>query len=93
VQAVRKGLAARLAPLGVADVRVLPGPEGGHLLGTCRFGSGATGVVDADLRHLDVDNLWVAGGSAFPAYSAAHPTLTIAALSIRLSDHLAAARA
>ena len=48
-------------------------------------------MVDADLRHLDVENLWVAGGSCFPAYSAAHPTLTIAALAIRLSDHLTAA--
>ena len=24
------------------------------------------GVVDRDMRHLDVENLWVAGGSAFP---------------------------
>jgi choline dehydrogenase-like flavoprotein len=89
VQAVREGLATRLAPLGVVDVREGPGPEGGHLLGTCRFGSGDSGVVDASLRHLDVENLWVAGGSCFPAYSAAHPTLTIAALAIRLSEHLA----
>jgi choline dehydrogenase-like flavoprotein len=89
VEAVRAGVASRLAPLGVEDVRVSPGPEGGHLLGTCRFGSGDTGVVDADLRHLDVANLWVAGGSCFPAYSAAHPTLTIAALAIRLSEQLA----
>ena len=92
VQAVRKALATRLAPLGVVDVTALPGPEGGHLLGTCRMGSGDTGVVDADQRHLDVENLWVAGGSSFPAYSSAHPTLTIAALAIRLSDHLATAR-
>jgi choline dehydrogenase-like flavoprotein len=91
-QAVREGVSKRLAPLGVIDVRELPGPEGGHLLGTCRFGSGDTGVVDADMRHLDVENLWVAGGSCFPAYSAAHPTLTIAALAIRLSKQLAAAR-
>jgi len=48
--------------------------------------------VDADQRHLDVENLWVAGGSSFPAYSSAHPTLTIAALAIRLSDQLATAR-
>jgi choline dehydrogenase-like flavoprotein len=92
VTAVREGVARRLAPLGVEEVRTLPGPEGGHLLGTCRFGSGDTGVVDADQRHLDVENLWVSGGSCFPAYTGAHPTLTIAALAIRLSDHLAAAR-
>ena len=53
------------------------------------FGEGEKGVVDRDLRHLDFENLWVSGGSAFTAYSAMHPTLTIAALAIRLSEHLA----
>jgi choline dehydrogenase-like flavoprotein len=48
-------------------------------------------VVDRDLRHHQVENLFVAGGSAFPTYSPAHPTLTISALAIRLGDHLAAA--
>lgn len=82
----------RLAPLGVRAIETRPGPQGGHLLGTCRMGSGDDGVVDADLRHLDVENLFVAGGSAFPTYSPVHPTLTIAALALRLGELLAAGR-
>jgi choline dehydrogenase-like flavoprotein len=85
---VREELARRLAPLGVRAIVERPGPAGSHQLGTCRFGEGDDGVVDADLRHLDVENLYVAGGSAFPTYSPAHPTLTIAALAIRLGEHL-----
>ncbi|HXS47886.1 MAG TPA: GMC family oxidoreductase [Solirubrobacterales bacterium] len=80
----------RLAPLGAREVEVSPGPRGGHLLGTCRMGGGDDAVVDAEMRHLDFENLFVAGGSAFPTYAPVHPTLTIAALSLRLGNLLAA---
>jgi choline dehydrogenase-like flavoprotein len=60
----------------------------GHLLGTCRMGSNATGVVDGDLRYHEADNLYVLGASAFPTYSPSNPTLTIAALAIRLGTTL-----
>jgi choline dehydrogenase-like flavoprotein len=83
-------LRERLAPLGVREVSAQPGPRGGHLLGTCRMGSGEEGVVDSDMRHLDLENLFVAGGSAFPTYAPVHPTLTIAALALRLGERLAA---
>ena len=86
---VRRQLERRLAPLGTEQVEERPGPAGAHILGTCRMGSGDDGVVDSDLRHLDVENLHVAGGSVFPTYSPAHPTLTIAALALRLGDRLA----
>lgn len=79
----------RLAPLGVRSIKVGPGPRGGHLLGTCRMGSSKEAVVDSEMRHLDFQNLFVAGGSAFPTYSPVHPTLTIAALSLRLGGLLA----
>jgi choline dehydrogenase-like flavoprotein len=82
----------RLAPLGVRGVEIEPGPRGGHILGTCRMGSGDDAVVDQELRHLDLENLYVAGGSAFPTYSPVHPTLTIAALALRLGDGLASGR-
>ena len=78
-----------LAPLGAEDVEAAPGPRGGHLLGTCRMESGGGAVVDSQMRHLDIENLFVAGGSAFPTYSPVHPTLTIAALSLRLGNLLA----
>ncbi len=85
-----EGVRRRLAPLGVREVATEPGPRGGHILGTCRMGEGDEGVVDAEMRHLDLENLFVAGGSAFPTYSPVHPTLTIAALALRLGDTLAA---
>jgi glucose dehydrogenase len=85
VERVRRNL----APLGVRSVEAEPGPRGGHLLGTCRMGTGDDAVVDAEMRHLDLENLFVAGGSAFPTYSPVHPTLTIAALALRLGDLLA----
>jgi choline dehydrogenase-like flavoprotein len=89
VRAMRDELERRFAPLGVSEVTVRPGPVGGHSLGTCRMGEGGEGVVDADLRHHEVENLYVVGGSAFPTYSAAHPTLTLSALALRLGDLLA----
>lgn len=89
IASVLEQLRVRLAPLGVREIDAHVGPRGGHLLGTCRMGSGDSGVVDRDLRHLDVENLFVAGGSAFPTYGPVHPTLTIAALALRLGELLA----
>lgn len=79
----------RLGPIGVEAMEVGPGPEGGHLMGTCRMGPPGRGVVDAEMRHLEIENLFVAGSSAFPTYAPVHPTLTIAALALRLGEQLA----
>ena len=84
------GLRQRLAPLGVESVEAAPGPRGGHLMGTCRMGAPGEAVVDAEMRHHKVENLFVAGSSAFPTYAPVHPTLTIAALALRLGGLLAA---
>jgi choline dehydrogenase-like flavoprotein len=89
IASVVEQLRERLSPLGVREISHQPGPRGGHLLGTCRMGSGADGVVDAEMRHLDLENLFVAGGSAFPTYGPVHPTLTVAALALRLGELLA----
>ena len=78
----------RLRPLGGKVVEVRRAGEGSHQLGTCFMGDG-DGVVDRDLRHHRVENLFVVGGSAFPSYSAHHPTLTICALALRLGRTLA----
>jgi choline dehydrogenase-like flavoprotein len=43
-------------------------------------------VVNPDLRVRTVDNLYVAGGSAFPTGGCANPTMTIVAPSIRLAE-------
>ncbi|HEU4737828.1 MAG TPA: GMC family oxidoreductase [Solirubrobacterales bacterium] len=84
-----ESLHRRLRPLGVEDMNVGPGPEGGHLMGTCRMGPPGRGVVDGEMRHLEIENLFVAGSSAFPTYAPVHPTLTIAALALRLGELLA----
>lgn len=46
------------------------------------------GVVDRNCRVYSMENLFVAGDSVFATGGAANPTLTIVALSLRLSDHL-----
>lgn len=84
-----ESLHKRLLPLGVETMEVGPGPEGGHLMGTCRMGPPGRGVVDGEMRHLEIENLFVAGSSAFPTYAPVHPTLTIAALALRLGELLA----
>lgn len=61
-----------------------------HQLGTTRMGlDGATSVVDSQLRAHDVGNLYLVGGSVFPnGLGPTNPTLTIAALALRLAEHL-----
>ncbi|MEF8819283.1 MAG: GMC family oxidoreductase [Haloferacaceae archaeon] len=60
-----------------------------HQMGTTRMGTDpAESVVDPDCRAHDLSNLWVAGSSVFPTGGAMNPTLTIAALALRLGDHL-----
>jgi choline dehydrogenase-like flavoprotein len=50
----------------------------------------STGVVDADCRHHQTENLFIAGSSVFPSsVGYANPTLTLVALALRLGDHLA----
>jgi choline dehydrogenase-like flavoprotein len=62
---------------------------GYHQMGTTRMSSDpAGGVVTADCNVFGYDNLFVAGSSVFATSGWANPTLTIAALSLRLADHL-----
>ncbi|HVH66422.1 MAG TPA: GMC family oxidoreductase [Gemmatimonadales bacterium] len=62
---------------------------GWHHMGTTRMhGDPRSGVVDANCQVHGLDNLHVAGASVYPTGGAANPTLTLVALSLRLSDHL-----
>lgn len=62
-----------------------------HHLGTCRMGDDPrTSVVDRHLRVHGLDNLYVAGSAPFVTAGVSNPTLTIAALSLRLADRLVA---
>lgn len=76
----------RVDPTGRFDWTAQPG---GHHMGTTRMSeSAADGVVDADCRCHDVENLYVAGSSVFSTGGSANPTLTIVALAERLAAHL-----
>jgi GMC oxidoreductase len=59
-----------------------------HEVGTMRMAADGSGVVDADLRVLSYSNLFVCDNSVFPASPAANPSLTLAALALRLAEHL-----
>jgi len=62
---------------------------GWHHMGTTRMHEDPQqGVVDPDSRVHGIANLYLAGASVFPTGGAANPTLTLIALSLRLSDHL-----
>lgn len=62
---------------------------GYHHMGTTRMSATArTGVVDEHCQVHGVGNLFVAGSSVFPTSGWANPTLTIAALSLRLAERV-----
>jgi choline dehydrogenase-like flavoprotein len=62
---------------------------GYHHMGTTRMSnSPKNGVVDPNCQVHGVGHLYIAGSSVFPTAGYANPTLTIAAMSIRLADHL-----
>ena len=66
------------------------GIRGGyHHMGTTRMSlNSKDGVVDSNCRVHGNSNLYIAGSSVFPTSGFANPTFTIAALAIRLGDHL-----
>jgi choline dehydrogenase-like flavoprotein len=87
---------------GVAEIDLDPPIEGGawpsslekegtwHHMGTTRMHDSPTqGVVDRNCRIHGMTNLYVAGSSVFPTAGANFPTITIAALTFRLSEHIA----
>jgi len=84
-----------LGELG-ADIEWVAGPDATgpayHHMGTTRMsGDPDAGVVDAECRTHDLDNCWVASSAVFPTSGAMNPTLTIAALALRVADAVDAA--
>lgn len=59
-----------------------------HAGGSLRMSGDGTGVVDTNLKFEAYDNLYCADPSIWPFIPAANPALSLAALSIRLSQHL-----
>ncbi|WP_345813040.1 GMC family oxidoreductase [Paraburkholderia sp. PREW-6R] len=92
-------LAQELQLSGVADT-VLDAPLEGrtwpaklegtwHHMGTTRMhDSPREGVVDRNCKVHGMSNLYIGGSSIFPTVGANFPTITIAALSLRLAGHL-----
>jgi choline dehydrogenase-like flavoprotein len=69
-----------------------PVPPGAsiHELGTCRIGDNPrTSVLNQWNQSHDIKNLYVVDGSSFVSSGWQNPTMTILALSMRASEHLA----
>ncbi|MEN8800045.1 MAG: GMC family oxidoreductase [Flavobacteriaceae bacterium] len=69
----------------------IPDTMGGgwHHMGTTRMSEDPKkGVVDKHCRVHGIENLHIAGSSCFSTAGAANPTLTLSALSLRLSDRI-----
>lgn len=54
-----------------------------HPVGTCRMGTDADSVTDANLRVRGVEALWVADASVIPNAPTGHPNAVVAALADR----------
>jgi choline dehydrogenase-like flavoprotein len=66
-----------------------PKSKPSHQCGTARMGDDpARSVVTPDLRAHDLDNLYIADASVLPTSAAVNPSLTVAALALRLGRHL-----
>ncbi len=62
---------------------------GWHHMGTTRMSNDPKqGVVDAHCKVHGISNLFIAGSSCFVTAGAPNPTLTLVALTLRLSDHV-----
>jgi len=62
---------------------------GNHHMGSTRMHvDPKKGVVDANSQVHGIANLYIAGSSIFPTYSASNPTMNSIALTLRLADHL-----
>lgn len=77
-------------PVANEDLSLKTAPLGGvaHEVGTLRLGPTGEGVVDPNLKFNGHDNLYVCDLSVFPSSPAANPSLTLAALALRLAQHV-----
>ncbi len=81
-----------LESMGATDIETTDPENPGyasHHMGTTRMGEDPTeSVVNPQLRTHDLDNLFISSSSVFVTAGAMNPTLTIAALSLRLAEHI-----
>lgn len=75
---------------GAVVTRLQPIRTFSHAVGTLRLGDDpASAPLDASGRFRGLENLYVSDASAFPTSAAVNPSLTIAALALRLGERLA----
>jgi choline dehydrogenase-like flavoprotein len=86
-----KGRIRLLDYLRVKEDYSWPASTGGgwHHMGTTRMSEDPKqGVVNAQCQVHGIQNLFMAGSSCFVTAAAPNPTLTLVALTLRLSDHI-----
>ncbi|MDG2539215.1 GMC family oxidoreductase [Dyella jiangningensis] len=80
---VLENAGARVLKKGLYERRI------DHTASTTRMSADpGHGVIDQDLRVHGTDNVYVCSTAAFPNISAVPPTLTLAAVALKLGDHL-----
>ena len=85
----REWVSAYSSSPAAIDEENFPIGMGFHHMCTTRMAADPDeGVVDADCRMHEVDNLWIGGSSVFATGGVATPTYTLVALAVRLADHL-----
>lgn len=86
---LRNRIAAAFAPNRVQFLSRPATPNWGHPLGTCRMGTDpAVSVTGPDGALHGVPDVFVADASILPSSAGTNPSLTIAALALRLADRL-----
>jgi choline dehydrogenase-like flavoprotein len=87
-----KGLVKNLLPLGLKLDKRIPLAATAHQCGTVRMGDDpALSAVNRECRAHELENLYVADASVFPAAAAVNPALTIMANALRVSQTIARA--
>jgi choline dehydrogenase-like flavoprotein len=86
--------AMRRAGWPITLARGFPKSKPSHQCGTARMGVDPhASVVDPNLKAHDLDNLYIADASVLPTSAAVNPSLTVAALTLRLGHHLSSRNA
>jgi choline dehydrogenase-like flavoprotein len=82
--------AMRRAGWPITLARGFPKSKPSHQCGTARMGADpGSSVVDTALKAHDLENLFICDASVLPTSAAVNPSLTVAALALRLGNHLA----
>jgi glucose dehydrogenase len=89
LEEARKLIRGWLGQIGASGIREAEVAWSRHHQGACRMGTNPrVSVVDRDLRVHECPNLYVCGSEVFATGGGMQPSLSIAALSLRLARHL-----